>query len=528
MSSALGRIAIVASGVPAESADGVDLPEQPAHPRRERRVVLPVGAADVGPPEVAGDGVGERRQGDGLARRRRRSTGGCGPPAASGASVVHVVAGVGADAAPQRLVGAADARGRRSARPSWRGDGELRRRRRPRRCRRTARAVAPCATSRPSPGTAGSSATAGAARRRAARRGRRASAPASCTGTRASGSWSPTAAAHGVELGDADQLAGRASRASVVARRRAGRLVGSSSSSTLRAQQRRRRRSARRRRATAPMRLPVTSARELLHAPGASPRARGRGRRRRGRSASCRVAPTLTSVGPHRQLVEPRGRQAHAVGGRRRQRLQPVDAGQLLLDRRDRGRQVARSARRRRRPCSVASRERSAVGSRWRMRRRSRGPAGRPPSPRRGRRRGGRRCRGRRSCSGPAGVAATVSRNRRRERCAACTICRHGSLTVNGSTAAGRGAGAGSPGRRRRRRRPTPSTTASDDRHADEPGDDAGGRAEQDPPRQDRLGRGRRPEAVAERHRPGIYWDARSAIGSHPSVWSPGWRGRPA
>ena len=41
----------------------------------------------------------------------------------------------------------------------------------------------------------------------------------------------------------------------------------------------------------------------------------------------------------------------------------------------------------------------------------------------------------RRSWSGPGGVAATVSRNRRRERWAAWTICRHGSLTVNGSTA---------------------------------------------------------------------------------------------
>ena len=106
---------------------------------------------------------------------------------------------------------------------------------------------------------------------------------------------------------------------------------------------------------------------------------------------------------------------------------------------------------------------------------------------------------------------AVVQRARRRRRTVSAepsaataapswTICRHGSLTVNGSTAASRGARGIASSDRRRRTRRRRCTTAADDRQAEQPGDDAGGRAEQDPPREDRLGRGRRPEAVAEGH----------------------------
>ena len=79
MSRALGRRSMVASGVTDESEDRLDGAGEPAQPRRERRIVAPVRAADVGPTDVAGDGGGERRQGEGLARRRRRATVAPGP-----------------------------------------------------------------------------------------------------------------------------------------------------------------------------------------------------------------------------------------------------------------------------------------------------------------------------------------------------------------------------------------------------------------------------------------------------------------
>ena len=343
-SSGTARVAIVRERCASRQLRHVDGAGEPTQPGEEGRVGCHVALREL-------------RRCRSSRRRRRRTTPGRPPrldvaerrahraPRRLAAELGPRLAGVLADAAPQRHAGA----GRRRARPTGRPAGV---------------ATLSCDAAS-GVGRAAERVVAGVARRasshrreRLDRQPQRATSASSGSAARRS-SVTPAGSTTTSMSGRRRRSASHAARSSVThtsstgrappARSSASRRLSSSSSPsmTLRADEQRPGDRARRRPATAAdaARRPLVSPAALAR-PGAGPPARARGRRRRGRSASVSLAPTLTSAAratssSSRAWVRRRWSAVLADSC-----LQPVGARQLALDRGDRRGRGSRSASR--------------------------------------------------------------------------------------------------------------------------------------------------------------------------------------
>ena len=497
-----GRTAIVASGVPADSCGLVDGAGEAAQPGDERRVAERR-AGDLGAAEVAGDGVGERRQGDrlslhGAERRAHRVP---APPHRRARSTDRRRARRGSATAARRRRRPSSTSDRP---PVGRGDAQLRR--------------------GEHLGGAASGVEPAAARQLVDHRRERVDRqPHRCVGV--VGQRGEAVERDAGRLDDARRGSGRPRRWRGTPRRSSvvhtispaaaptapTSSAVASASSSLPSMTLRRSRSApatsTTRRATAPMRLPVTIAAHWRRSrqPGSSRTAWWRPSSSSTRSStswakrSVSLAPMLTSAAratssSRRDCVSRRWSAVlggHAASAGRRSpagpRSEAIAAVEVL------GRRGRRLLAQRVQPRSQAGRvERGA------RRRRSGRRAWRPPSPRASpsSRRSAMSCS--RSRSGPGGVDADGLGEPARR--ALAGLHELPPRLADGERIDGRrlGAAAGTASSDGAGVDDDADGDGAEDRHADDAGDDAGGGAEQDPPREDRLGRRRRPEPVAE------------------------------
>ena len=431
MSSAPARVAIVASGVPADRAAGLTAPAS------RRSHGMNAGSDSHAERLIVRACRSSRRrrrrtsQRDGVAldepeRRAQRA------PRGVAADVGPRRAGVVADAPPQRRRRRTPWRATSARPPVGRGDrraatapsgvGRRRRAGRP----APARSASTIAGNGCDVSHSGGSAPSGSAPRRSS------VAPGRLDASRPARGGRRRSAAHAAASSVLHTSVGRvrSARARSSATVDVGRAVGVASSSSMRvAHERARRRSGRRR--PAPRRSAWRSRQpgQLLHAPGAGPRARARGRRRRGRSGRCRWLPTLTSAArahsSSRRAWVRRSWSAVIADSASAGRRWP--AGARPTRPRRRGSRSARPP-----ACGLQRVEPRAQAGRVEApgrRRRSRRPAWRLPSPRRSpaSRRSAMSCR--RSRSGPGAGGPDGLGERRCERWAPCTKWRHGSLT---------------------------------------------------------------------------------------------------